>query len=293
MVDLNWNHFGPVPDLDPEARAFAERFYHELKAAFPVFVADFETKFGAWQRRWFDRETSHSASVIECCELPEYDAVLLLGPKTIPLVVHELCDPRNLFATVLCMSDPIPYPLLIVLTPRVWTDNHLETDPSVKVNPNDVLNYLTLNRQANLIVELNHARAQRAQARIEEWGRQTQARRQGGATAKGTSQAPGDSPNSDADTSSAEYAALVGMGPGIISHVMRAYAADRSMPWWKVMYQLVCEEPPPAGTAGEEEEQQYERWKDWFEHMEHHEAAEGLNPEYLRRMGMPAGSDGA
>jgi hypothetical protein len=31
----------------------------------------------------------------------------MLGPKTIPLVVHELCNPDNLFATILCMTNPL------------------------------------------------------------------------------------------------------------------------------------------------------------------------------------------
>ncbi|KAL2265488.1 hypothetical protein VTJ83DRAFT_6588 [Remersonia thermophila] len=279
MVDLSWNHFGPVPGLDPEARAFAERIYYELKAAFPAFVADFESKFGVWRRRWFDVQASSSAdSVLECCELPEYDAVLLLGPKTIPLVVYELCNPQNSFATVLY--------------------NHLETDPAVKVSPKDVLNYLTLDRQANLIVELNHERAQQAQAGIEAWRRQTQTGRQRRAVEDKTCHvSEEDAQHPDLDMSSAEHAALVGMGPGIVAHIMLAYAADRSGPWWRVMHQLVCEKPAAAveeegDTKEGEQQQQYERWRRWFEHMEHHEAAEGLNPEYLRRMGMPAASGG-
>jgi hypothetical protein len=163
-------------------------------------------------------------------------------------------------------------------------DNHLETNPSAKIDPNDVLNYLTLNRQANLIVDLNHERARRAQERIEAWRKQTELRQKERLEESGTAQGTA-SQEGDPDTSCAEYAALVDMGPGIVAQVMLAYAADKTGSWWKVMHRLVCEEE----AQKTQEEVQYERWREWFEDMEYYEAKEGLNPEYLRRMGMQEG----
>jgi len=56
MVNLEWNHFGPIPPIEPEAKASAETLYLELRATFPEFVAEFELKFKAWQARWFNGE---------------------------------------------------------------------------------------------------------------------------------------------------------------------------------------------------------------------------------------------
>jgi hypothetical protein len=60
MVNMNWNHFGHIPPIEQNAKASAERLYLDLKEAFPVFVADFEHKFTAWQRKWFDSNETAS-----------------------------------------------------------------------------------------------------------------------------------------------------------------------------------------------------------------------------------------
>jgi hypothetical protein len=78
------------------------------------------------------------------------------------------------------------------------------------------------------------------------------------------------------------------MGPGIIAQVMLAYNKDRAGPWYKLMHQLVLERPMDMSKHGSvvDLQEQYERWRGWFEYLEHHEAEEGLLPEYLRRLGM-------
>jgi hypothetical protein len=155
------------------------------------------------------------------------------------------------------------------------TDNHLETDPQAKVDRDDVLNYHTLNRQANLIVELNHERTQRARACIEAWKVRVHNYQKG-------------QEGSDSDvTSCDEYDALIKMGPSIVGLIMLEYSRDRAGPWHKVMYHLVCEKRMGLGNGEEvvDGQGQYERWQDWFEHCEHHEAEEGLRPRYLNNCG--------
>lgn len=180
-------------------------------------------------------------------------------------------------------------------------DNHLETDKHAKVDPEDIANYLTLNRHANLIVELNHERRQRFRVHITAW----KARRAQNAstTTSTTTNSASPSPErtttttttppavaaaasaADPDTACPEYEALVAMGSGIIAHVMLEYRRDRAGPWHKLMHQLVCEMPATEEGAEGAGEGAYERWRDWFEQQEHHEATGGRTPSYLRNVG--------
>ncbi|KAK4140709.1 uncharacterized protein C8A04DRAFT_31799 [Dichotomopilus funicola] len=269
MVNLEWNHFDPIPPLDGRAKGAAEKFYRDLQHAYPEFVADFENKFTAWQARWFDPESPGAVSALQRCELPEYDPLLFLGPKITPLVVHELSKPGNFIATTLY--------------------NHLETDPQTQVHPDDILNYLTLTRHANLIVELNYERFQRAQAHLNAWKARCHANRQQQQQQQSPTQPQNQTPQSqtlapppiplsspsaqsttvahsgilsglglnslelDPDTSCAEYEALVRMGPGIVAQVMLEYNRDRTGPWGKLVHQLICERPLEEGQEKEQE----------------------------------------
>lgn len=146
-------------------------------------------------------------------------------------------------------------------------DNQLEADKEAKVDPADTLNYSTLARHANLIVELAHERDQRVRRQIDAWKE-----------ARGCAQpSPEQVDVSGADTAGQEYDALVEMGPGIISHVMLAYDNDRTGPWFKLMHRLVRGKAMDAGaTDGNREDvvvqQQYDLWRDWFENKNHDEA---------------------
>jgi hypothetical protein len=57
MVNLEWNHFDPIPPMELGARIAAEKFYRDLREAFPDYAADFEQKFAEWQGKWFDPES--------------------------------------------------------------------------------------------------------------------------------------------------------------------------------------------------------------------------------------------
>lgn len=194
----------------------------------------------------------------------------------------------------------MPYPTYP--TPRISLinnpkpDNHLETDKHAKVDPQDIANYLTLNRHANLIVELNHERRQRFRVHAEAWkARRARNLRITTTNSPPTSEAS-TTPTPDPDTTCPEYASLVAMGSGIIAHVMLEYRRDRTGPWHKLMHQLVCERPAEGegdgvpgvgvGAGVRSGVGEYERWCDWFEYQEHHEAmVGGGTPAYLRNVG--------
>lgn len=141
------------------------------------------------------------------------------------------------------------------------------------------MNYLTLNRQANLIVELNYERAERVKlcidackARLSEQQRQQQ-------------QHPS---HENADVFGGEYDALVAMGPSIIAHIMLEYSKDQTGPWFRLMHRLVYDQEvggaltenggaPFQDGVGDPQER-YDAWKDWFEYESSSEATEERVP---------------
>lgn len=70
---------------------------------------------------------------------PEFDSLVSMGPKILPLVVHKLTAASDFFAIVLY--------------------NEVEDDKAYKVDPKDILNSKVLQRQANLIVDMNYKRS--------------------------------------------------------------------------------------------------------------------------------------
>ncbi|KAJ4306966.1 hypothetical protein N0V88_000339 [Collariella sp. IMI 366227] len=245
MVNLAWNHFGPIPPTERDAVAFAQTFYLKLKEAFPEYVKDFEQKYTAWTDNWSTPGTVYSPDGLS--QLAEYELLAYLGPKTVPLVVHKLSNPTNFMVTGLY--------------------NHLETDPSAKISRSDALNFLTLNRQANLIVELNHERFQRAQVRINAW--KALFSQQPTSTAITTT--PINDPTS---TTSEEHTALIQLGPSIVAQIMLEYKKNHQAgpPWYRLLHELVGERPMEVGGEGEDGvvdvQWQWEMWKDWFEKRE-------------------------
>lgn len=62
MVNLHWDPYVDLmPPLDPEAKAWAERLYQDLRDAFPAFVANFEWSFYAWREKWSELDPRKSS----------------------------------------------------------------------------------------------------------------------------------------------------------------------------------------------------------------------------------------
>ncbi|KAK4225692.1 hypothetical protein QBC38DRAFT_457008 [Podospora fimiseda] len=128
-----WNHFGPIPHPHDKSIESAERHAQQLRQTNPEIVQEFETTLDAWKERWHKVHYDSWAT-----ESEQYDNLLEMGDVIIPLVVHELTKPENFGACCLY--------------------NELEQDKSYKVDPEDTLNFMILNRQAYLIVDYNHER---------------------------------------------------------------------------------------------------------------------------------------
>jgi hypothetical protein len=60
--------------------------------------AEFDEAFSAWKRTWFSGGLAISSNPQSRAVGKEFDRLIALGPKTLPLVVEKLADPENFFA---------------------------------------------------------------------------------------------------------------------------------------------------------------------------------------------------
>lgn len=80
-----------------------------------------------------------------------------MGKDILPLVNYILLDEDNFTAVFLCKRH-CNVSKFMQLNMNQITDNALESDTRYRVDPEDVLNFLVLQRQQNLIVEINKDR---------------------------------------------------------------------------------------------------------------------------------------
>ena len=102
------------------------QLYISLSKSYPSAVTNFENLYAAWKESWKHPSVRLSSRYeiaqeqalgpltnIKCCSMSartqgqEYDALVELGPATIPLVVRKLAEPDEFFAVGLCESDLI------------------------------------------------------------------------------------------------------------------------------------------------------------------------------------------
>ncbi|KAM3484069.1 hypothetical protein MY8738_002508 [Beauveria namnaoensis] len=86
----------------------------------------------------YKRLESASPTAEDRCYTSEFDKLVAMGKEILPLVNYMLLNDDNFTA--------------------VFLYNALEDDTRYRVDPDDVLNFLTLQRQQNLIVDLNRDR---------------------------------------------------------------------------------------------------------------------------------------
>ena len=185
----------------------------------------------------------------------EYDALVELGPATIPLVVRKLAEPDEFFAVGLCESDLIiPYRLS---AEQMTIDNSLEKDEGVKVNPENIMDYHWLQRHAQLILEMNHQRNLTFASTVARWREYQQENQL--------------SSNSAHYTSGNAYASLVQMGQGIIGNVMDQYANEQDGWWHEMLHEIV--HGRRSGAHQFSKHLLYADWKEWFEGGEPLDAA--------------------
>ncbi|RMZ83627.1 hypothetical protein DV738_g1135, partial [Chaetothyriales sp. CBS 135597] len=138
----NMGPYEAIPPPSQAAQIAAMEAYQKLFRSCPKLVEAFEARFSAWKKTW---SSCHSSIARDRCDVDEFEKLLSMGPKILPLVVHKLLDRRN-FTTV-------------------YLYNALEKNKKLRVNPWDVLNFLVLQRQSNLIIDINERRKCNGSAR--------------------------------------------------------------------------------------------------------------------------------
>lgn len=93
--------FAKIPAARPEAVASAAKLYTQLETKYPDLVKDFKHKYGAWKKTWSHHISPNSA---DRATGPDFDALVTLGPKIVPLVVYQLTKPQEFMAVQLCVT---------------------------------------------------------------------------------------------------------------------------------------------------------------------------------------------
>lgn len=94
------------------------------------------------------------------CNVPEFSKLLEMGPRIVPLVIYKMLDRHNFTAVFLCEFSDLHSIFLdkSLTTTDISLDNALERDTQFLIEPRDVLNFLVLQRQNNLIIDVNQRR---------------------------------------------------------------------------------------------------------------------------------------
>ncbi|RMD42833.1 hypothetical protein DV735_g2260, partial [Chaetothyriales sp. CBS 134920] len=122
----------PIPLPSKSAQTSALKSYQNILKSSPEFVGEFEARFSAWKKTW------RSDPFSSCARDHEFKKLLSMGPKILPLVVYKLLERSNFKA--------------------VYLYNDLEKNKKYRVDPDDVVNFLVLQRQNNLIIDINEGR---------------------------------------------------------------------------------------------------------------------------------------
>ncbi|GAW20235.1 hypothetical protein ANO14919_097340 [Xylariales sp. No.14919] len=127
-----------IPPPNEAARDSVISAYIRFTQLNPAVVKSFENRFEAWQNTWYMPVRASSSDAKVRCKVPEFEKLLEMGPKILPLIVCKLLDRKNFTA--------------------VFLYNALERDTKYLIDPSDVLNFLVLQRQNNLIIDINQDR---------------------------------------------------------------------------------------------------------------------------------------
>ncbi|KAM4064925.1 hypothetical protein HRG_012783 [Hirsutella rhossiliensis] len=212
-----------IPKADPAAADSAEQLYSSINNAYPGALVDFEAKWQAWQKTWFPANSPSSSR--------SYPSSYKLASR----------------------SDNFR---------GVDLYNELEKNKGYLVDPSDPLNYNVLQRQANLIVDINYERNKLVQARIE--------------ALKAHCKRSHVHSNSSMDTECEDYDGLRELGGSIISHLMLA-SKEPSGFWFELLHEMVHGFDSKTGLRIINFKEQYAAWNEWFQKGEHGQAPRWSN----------------
>lgn len=104
------NPFAPVPPPSAAAVKSATDLYNKLKTTAPTLVHEFDIRYEAWKQTWLNDDDRDSPNSDTWATGPEFEAVLALGPKIMPLVVYQFTSGKDFMAVILCMETDVPSP---------------------------------------------------------------------------------------------------------------------------------------------------------------------------------------
>ena len=125
------------------------------------------------------------------------------------------------------------------------------------MDPENVLDHNVAQRHANLIVDINHARATAFAAKADAWA---QHQEDNSLSANSADYASGDA-----------YQSMVTMGPSVIGHALEKYAKEPHGWWHEMLHEIVHGQKGGPGTFFKD--RLHQDWKNWFENGLPHEAA--------------------
>lgn len=180
------------------------------------------------------------------------------------LVIEKLTQPHDFFATSLCKI-----PLQIWLGTRLeltyasfsFTDNEIETKPQFKVDRKNWLYYCTLQRHANLLVDINYDRYKNIEEALEELKASVQQK------------------YDNIDTNLTDYVdddaykRLTELGEGAIAHIMVEWKTSSNEQANRI-WELLINDIIHGRRLGNLESRlgHWEDWSDWFENKDFDDA---------------------
>jgi hypothetical protein len=114
MLGLAMKEKKPATSLSASER---KRLAEQAKTVAAELRRAFEKDFDAWKDTWFRGGLAISSVPNNRAVGPEFDALVALGPKILPLVVEKLADPENFLALTLYDAIQPDEKLLVQFAP--------------------------------------------------------------------------------------------------------------------------------------------------------------------------------
>ncbi|KAK4248342.1 hypothetical protein C7999DRAFT_40482 [Corynascus novoguineensis] len=207
-------------EVSDQALHSAQSLFLKLKEAFPSYAADFDTKWQRWQQA-----ISPTSDPSTWSSVAEFDALVALGPKAIPLVLWKLA---------MNLED----------VTAIYLYNKLEKDTAYLVNDNH------LTHQVSGVLEKNFKRNRLIRNALLDWAEHCDmvARQRSSAFY----------------TECEEYEQLVKLGPSVIPQFMLRYKKkDGPLFGYELLHEILWGYQTEQESVNLDA--QYKMWAEWFE----------------------------
>ncbi|KAJ3494762.1 hypothetical protein NLG97_g3870 [Lecanicillium saksenae] len=220
----------------PNAAAIeaAEHVYHAVQGVSPEAVADFETKWTAFQTVFSSLPSS--ASPGDCKQADEFETLKKQGPKIIAFLVYKLATDIDSHFSV----------------------NALVNDPKYGgVSDDNLTSKEALQRYSSQIVELSFQPNKVYEDRVKMWKAYCERNRARS--------------SSSVCCSDEEYWDLLEVGPAFIPHLMIEYSRNRGGFWYELLHEIVHGRTTGAVVIFERKKW-FDVWRTFMNGMEYEDA---------------------